>query len=93
MSDALTLALVFSAGLSIYFSAMAETYAEEENRINFFISTLCWWSFSFFWLIALTDYWWLFILPHAIGWVYLLRLVLKIFDINKLENAILRLYG
>jgi hypothetical protein len=65
----------------------------KEGLVQLMLCCITWWSLSFTIILALTDYWWTFLIPFVIGWIYMLRVITKIFDVNKLKELVVRAYG
>jgi hypothetical protein len=65
----------------------------KEGIAQLLLCAVMWWSLGFTVVLVLTDYWWIFLLPFVVGWLYFLRVVAQVFDSNKLKELVVRVYG
>jgi hypothetical protein len=65
----------------------------KEGIAQLLLCAVTWWSLGFTIVLVLTDYWFIFLIPFVIGWLYLLRVVTQILDSNKLKELVVRAYG
>ncbi|MEM2367486.1 MAG: hypothetical protein QXQ50_04545 [Candidatus Bathyarchaeia archaeon] len=91
MSDLGLIGLMLSAGFALFFTVQAESKSEDLTFLA--MSSLGWWCFAFFWLIVISEYWWMFILPLTVGLVYFVRLLSRLVDLNRVQQAITRFSG
>jgi len=90
MDDALVMLLGSQILLTVFITSLAEM---KEGLVQLMLCSIMWWSLSFTIILALTDYWWTFLIPFVIGWIYMLRVITKIVDVNRLKELVVRAYG
>jgi hypothetical protein len=90
MDDALFLLLESQMLLTVLITVLTEL---KEGLAQLMLCSIMWWSLSFTLILTLTSYWWTFLIPFVIGWLYFLRVITQIFDSNKLKELVVRAYG
>jgi len=72
--------LVFASMWSILYEVLFRSRAFVERQALCSLAWVSWWVLSGFWLINTELYSPLAYLPLAVGWIYLIRLIIGIFD-------------